>query len=241
MSQPVPRSRLTIAVTCTLIYGIAAGLVGGLWCVAGAGMYGSPLALVNGNELLLYVGFLIVGPALSLLGGLVSLSHPRIASRILLLGGCLSACLSMMVITTDAHVIPLLIITVPMLLLGAWLQWASSPQAAPATPLTTTLPNSLSRQQTLSILVSASAFVISFIGTFALTAYLTMENVLGFRTQPVNFMIDNARWPDTYLVLTLLGVSLLLIPVVQLLRLRWSLLIGMWMSLGLSLLIVWIR
>lgn len=225
-----------VSVTCAVFYGITAGLAGGLWCVAGAGMYGSPFMSEMGWENLFYVLMILVGPGLSLVAGLVALARPRLAGWVYLLGGLLSLAMSLSIITTDAGPLPLVLIVVPMLTLGGLL--LKNSRTVIGEEVSSTQVN---RGIAISIFVKTGLFLAGLVGMFVVASYINIENVFGFRQQPILFGLDGQKPADTYATLVLLGATFLLIPMVRWLKLRWDALIGMWVALVLSLIIVWMR
>ncbi len=224
------------SVTCAIFYGITAGLAGGLWCVAGAGMYGSPFMSEMGWENLFYALMILVGPGLSLMAGLLALARPRQAGWVHLIGGLLSLAMSLSVITTDTGPLPLVLIAVPMLTLGGLLLKNSHTVIEEGVRST-----QVKQVRAISILLKAGLFLIGFVGMFVVASYINIENVFGFRQQPVMFGYDGQKPADTYATLVLLGATFVLIPVVRWLKLQWDALIGMWIALALSLIVIWMR
>lgn len=224
------------SVTCALFYGITAGLAGGLWCVAGAGMYGSPFPLETRWENLFYALMILVGPGLSIVAGFLALARPRQAGWVYLLGGLLSLGFSASIITTDAGPLPLVLIVVPILILGGML--LKNSHCAQDVVITNA---HTSRSHPASIMVGAGLFLVGLVGMFVLAGYVNIENVFGFRQQAVMFGFDYDKPADTFATLVLLGATLLLVPVVWWLKLRWEALVGMWIALALSLVIIWMR
>src|SRR5580765_8746625 len=114
-----------------LIFGTVEGLGAALWCAAGAGIYGSPLAGMGGLELAHVWAFLLTGPLSALLAAIVILWQPRWGAAWLIAGALasgtlVSGALAAPYFTTDAHILPLALVSLPMLVIGLWLIWASA-------------------------------------------------------------------------------------------------------------------
>ncbi len=108
------------------ILGILVGLAALLWCLAGAGLYGSPLSIFHGcREFYFIVAFLLLGPLLFLLSAFLVWWNPARTSQLLMVGGTTSAvCLgryTTVPANLAADVIPLL-----MLLIGRTLACSTS-------------------------------------------------------------------------------------------------------------------
>ncbi len=99
----------------------------------------------------------------------------------------------------------------------------------------------VNRGLAISILVRAGLFLAGLVGMIVVASYLNIENVFGFRQQPVMFGLDGQKPADTYATLVLFGATLLLVPVVRWLKLRWDAMVGIWVALVLSLIIIWMR
>ena|SRR6478752_10343878 len=104
-----------------LVFGVAVSLGAALWCVGGAGMFGSPLAGESDRELAHVWAFLVIGPFSALPAAIVSLWKPRWGAIWLIAGGIVSGALAIPYFSTDAGVVPLVLVPLPMLLLGMWL------------------------------------------------------------------------------------------------------------------------
>jgi hypothetical protein len=97
-----------------------------LWCVAGAGIYGSPLAGLDREELLKVSAFLLAGPLSVLPAVILARYHPMWGSLWLVVGGLISGYLILFSIPHPnlrgglhfEAVVPLLLVSLPMLILG---------------------------------------------------------------------------------------------------------------------------
>ena len=78
-----------LTILCIALAALEAGGAG-LWCVAGAGIYGSPLDNMHGDELRLVLAFLLIGPFLFLAASLLMLARPRLGGGVLAAGGVAS-------------------------------------------------------------------------------------------------------------------------------------------------------
>jgi hypothetical protein len=112
--------------TACLIFGVVEFLAAALWCLAGAGIYGSPLAILRGGELARALAFLIAGPFSALPAVVLALWRPRLGALWLIAGGAVSAVLALPYLTTHASVFPMALASLPMLLAGVWLVRASA-------------------------------------------------------------------------------------------------------------------
>lgn len=121
---PVP-STLTFVSLCL---GVLAFLGTALWCVGGAGMYGSPLAGISGKELVKVWAFLLVGPLSILPAAILAIHRPRWGGLWSIVGGLLSGYLIWFVIPDPNQrgglhfeaIVPLVLVSAPMLGLGVW-------------------------------------------------------------------------------------------------------------------------
>jgi hypothetical protein len=64
---------------------------------------------------------LLSGPFSALLAAILALWYPKAGAAWFVLGGICSGCLAITFLDTDAGMIPLLLVSVPMLVIGAWL------------------------------------------------------------------------------------------------------------------------
>jgi hypothetical protein len=104
-----------------LVVGALLAFGGALWCLGGAGIYGSPLAGMQGEERTRVWAFLLTGPFSALPAGILTRWYPKVGAVWFLLGGICSACLAVTFLGTDAGLVPLLVVSVPMVAVGAWL------------------------------------------------------------------------------------------------------------------------
>jgi hypothetical protein len=86
----------------TLALGVVVFLGAALWCLGGAGIYGSPLAGMSGDELIRVWAFLILGPFSVLPAAVAMWAKPRLGAAWLIVTGALSGCLSALFLRTDA-------------------------------------------------------------------------------------------------------------------------------------------
>ncbi|KAF0240678.1 MAG: hypothetical protein FD180_4813 [Planctomycetota bacterium] len=108
-----------------------------LWCVAGAGIYGSPLAEMSDREMFHVAIFMLAGPLLILPATFVARHQPLLGSLALLAGAVTSAFWHILVVMkpygveqlfrsspTFEALVPLLVVSLPMAVLGAtWMMW----------------------------------------------------------------------------------------------------------------------
>jgi hypothetical protein len=125
MSSTSPSPWLT---RLALALGILELLGAGLWCVGGAGIYGSPLVGMSADELTKVWAFLLVGPFSVLPAALAMWWNSRLGTAWLVVAGVLSGCLGTLFLSTDAGVFPILLVSLPMLVLGVW-QWYEETQS----------------------------------------------------------------------------------------------------------------
>lgn len=111
---------MTLKVAC-LVLGVLELLGAGLWCLAGAGIYGSPLAEMSEGDLLHVWAFLLVGPFAVLPFAVCALWRPAWGAVGLLTGGLISAGLAVPFLLTDASVFPHLLVSFPMFVTGSLL------------------------------------------------------------------------------------------------------------------------
>lgn len=104
----------------------------GLWCLAGAGMYGSPLVGMSGRDLAKIIAFFLMGPLLVLPACILARSLPKPAGLLLLVTAVVSGLWHIMVVMSPFGVeqllrgepafealVPLALVSLPMMLLGA--------------------------------------------------------------------------------------------------------------------------
>lgn len=104
-----------------LVVGGLLTLGGALWCLGGAGIYGSPLVGMQREELTRVWAFLLAGPFSALPAALLTQWYPKVGAAWFLLGGICSAGLAVTFLGTDAGMVPLLMVSLPMFAVGAWL------------------------------------------------------------------------------------------------------------------------
>jgi hypothetical protein len=109
-----------------LVVGVLLAVGGALWCLAGAGIYGSPLTEMQGEELTRVWAFLLIGPFSALPAAVLTRWYLKAGAAWFVFGGIGSACLAITFLFTDASVFPLLLVSLPMLAVGAGLLLAGS-------------------------------------------------------------------------------------------------------------------
>lgn len=110
-----------------LLFGAFLLLGAGLWCIGGAGIYGSPLAGMSRSDFEKICAYLLVGPMSVLPATIVASRHPLWGGAWLIFGGILSGFITLVIIPDPIlrgkmnfeTLAPLLIVSLPMLLLGA--------------------------------------------------------------------------------------------------------------------------
>ena len=113
--------------TACSVFGVLVGLAALLWCVAGAGIYGSPLAALYGcREFNFLVAFLIFGPFLSLFAAVYVWFHPAGTSWLLLGGGAISSVVIGRYLISEPVAWLLTLVPFTMLLIGQLIRGAST-------------------------------------------------------------------------------------------------------------------
>ena len=110
-----------------------------LWCIAGAGIYGSPLVGMSGGELMKVLAFLLAGPVSVLPAAMLARYRPRLSGLWLIGGGLYSAYLIVFSIPHPnlrgglhfESSVPLLLVSVPMLIVGVWQMHAANKTSDP--------------------------------------------------------------------------------------------------------------
>lgn len=230
--------------TFCLILGVLQALGAALWILAGAGPYGSPLA---GPEREYVVAFLLTGPLSALLASIVLLWRPRWGAAWLLVGGMASGVLACSFLSTDAHVLPLALVSVPMVILGTWstraISMAGSRGAGSGCPDAPPSRRDL-RDRRVSTLLGTLLFIIALVVTYALFIVLAVHNVTGLRgaVRTDNpFMRENQDLADGVVVLLMSLLVAFITRIRQRLRLRGEAIAGMWAALFLGGLVILIR
>ncbi|HMP59603.1 MAG TPA: hypothetical protein PKD86_09640 [Gemmatales bacterium] len=233
--------------TFCLIFGVVEALGAALWCLVGAGIYGSPLAILQGQELTHVLAFLIAGPFSALPASIVVLWRPRWGAAWLIAGGIASGALAIPYLSTDAHILPLALVSFPMLVVGLWLiRDSNSTRESGAGSGHPVEPGGQqdSRGGIGSILLGTLLFVVAVVGTYALVIVLAVNNVTGLRgaiRADNPFSHENQDLADVVVVL-LVAIAVTLITLVRKrLRLRGEAIAGMWLAVLLGGLIILIR
>lgn len=234
MSKALPQG----VKTAYLIFGIVESLGAALWCLAGAGIYGSPLADLRGPERTHVLAFLVAGPFSALPAVILALWKPRGGAAWLVAGGLVSGVLAVPYFSTDAGVFPLMLTSLPMLIAGLWLIGASAiarrAPTQPAEPARGSNGEPAHRAGAGSMLLGIALFLAAWVGTFALLIVLTVNNVTGLRGPTLShnrFVHENENVADAVVLLVLAGGAALLGIVRKRLRLRGEFLAGMWVAL----------
>ncbi|MBX3426406.1 MAG: hypothetical protein KF688_12060 [Pirellulales bacterium] len=233
--------------TACLIFGVVEALGAGLWLLAGAGVYGSPLAGMDGPELARIGAFLLAGPLSALLAAIVVLRRPRWGAAWLVAGGFASGALAVPFLRTDAHILPLALVSLPMLVVGLWLIKASAD--ATGSGAGSEHPVEPGRQQDSrsgigSVLLGVLLFLIAAVGTYALTIALAINNVTGLRgaIRPDNPLIRENQDLADGIVVVLVATAVVGITMLRKrLRLRWEAVAGTWAAVLLGGLILLLR
>jgi hypothetical protein len=97
-------------------------LASGLWSVAGAGMYGSPLSGLPGDEHLNIVVFLLIGPVAFFVIACSMFAFPRTGAACLVVAGVLAIWRVALLPKWTEPVAMFFFVPAPMLMLGIW-QW----------------------------------------------------------------------------------------------------------------------
>ena len=217
--------------TSCLIFGVSEALGAVIWCVAGAGIFGSPLTGMDRLNLVHVWAFLLTGPFSALLAAIVALWRPRAGGAWLVGGGVASGVFAVPFLLTDAHILPLALASAPMVLMGR--RMLRSDQVARAAGET---DNGRSRNATgkqgsassiKSVLLGAVFFFVAACG--ALAPFLLLMDGAGE---------SRYRFAGGALLL-LVSVAGLLTVMRKRLHVRFEFLAGMWLAsllVGLNLL-----
>lgn len=230
--------------TFYLIFGIVEFLVAALWCLAGAGIYGSPLAIFRGQELMHVLAFLSAGPFSVLPAAILALWQPRWGAIWLIVGGLISAALAVPYFSTDASVLPLILASLPMFIAGIWLirasTLASREQMQPAEQASGSEGQQVRRDE-MDLLPRVLLFLAAWIGTDAVLIVLVYYNVTGLRGPRLSnqlFAYENETLANGVVLLLLAGVVGFMSFVRKRLRLRAEFVAGMWIALLLGGLVI---
>jgi hypothetical protein len=121
-----------------LVLGILELAGAALWCIAGAGIYGSPLAGMDSRELIKVLLFLLVGSLSVLPAAILARYRPWWGSLWLICGGLLSGYLILFSIPHPnlrgrlhfESLVPLLLVSMPMLVVGVWQMHTASARSS---------------------------------------------------------------------------------------------------------------
>jgi hypothetical protein len=233
--------------TFSLIFGVVEALGATLWCLGGAGIYGSLLGMFRGLELAHLWAFLIIGPFSALLAAVVALWRARWGAAWLITSGLASGALAIPYLSTDAHILPLAFVSLPMIVVGLWLIRASARAsgfgAGAGHPIE---PGGQpdARGGMGSILFGVLLFLVAAVGTYTLLSVLAVNNVTGLRGKPRPdnpFVQENQDLADGVVVLLVAALIGLITLVRKRLRLRGEAVAGMWLAVLLGGLIILIR
>ncbi len=189
--------------------------------------------------------FLIVGPTSAFLAGILVLWRARWGAESLIVGGVSSAVLAVPYLPTDAHILPLALVSLPMVLVGLWLLWlsrrsdrlageAERPADAPGQP-----PFSAGVGP---VLLRTLLFLVGFIGTLELFRVLDAYNVTGLPHPSDPDPSKNVQLAYPVLLLFMAAGAGLISFIRKWLLVRVEVLVGMWLALlvlTLPLLPVW--
>ena len=97
-----------------------------LWCIAGAGIYGLPLLILEGRELIKVCVFLVAGTLSLLRAAILALDRPCRGAYWMIGGGMLSGYLILFSIPHPnlrgglhfESLVPLLLVSIPMIVIG---------------------------------------------------------------------------------------------------------------------------
>jgi len=233
--------------TFGLIFGVVEALGAALWCLAGAGIYGSPIAGMQGPELAQVGAFLLTGPLSAFAASIVLFWRPRWGAAWLVAGGLASGALAVHYFSTDAQILPLAIVSVPMLGVGLWVIRASSSAAGGGTASghlvepggQQDLPGGMG-----SALLGVLRFLVAVVGTYALFIALAVNNITGLRgtiRSDNPFVHENQDLADGVVVLFVATLVTLITSVRKRLRLRGEVVAGMWLAVFLGGLVIRVR
>lgn len=108
-------------VSIALIYGVIAGLVAILWAalfLSQLNINAMPLGGMSWQETVVVFAFVVSGPLVSLMAGIIALKRPSFAALLFLIGGTISTGLAIVMISSDSQSFPLLLVTASMLGIG---------------------------------------------------------------------------------------------------------------------------
>jgi hypothetical protein len=233
--------------TFCLIFGTVETFLGILWCLAGAGIYGSPLGFEHGLELAYLLGVLFTGPLSALPAAIVVLWKPRAGAIWLIVGAIASGILALASLTTGSHIAPIPgVFSLPMLVVGLWLLRRIGRKKGPGTD--TEDLGELQERQTpggiRSILVGGVFFLAAWIGTYSIFIALAINNVTGLRGPPLShnpFVAENEDLADFTVLLLVAVIVSLATGWRRRLRLRGEVVAGMWAAALLGGLVILIR
>lgn len=229
-----------------LIFGTVETLSAALWCVAGAGFYGSPLAGMSNRELIHVWAFLLSGPFSVLPAVLIARRKPRWGAAWLLIGGLVSGVLAIPYLSTDASLLPLVLVSIPMFDVGLWLfrhpvgPGEFNPHSDPSVRSGERAVPKLGIGTMILRLVS---FLSAFALTYLLFILLAVNNVLGLRGEPTAdapFVYEHQGMADSVVLILVAAVVGLVTAVRRRFHLYWEVVAGMWLAVllvGLMLLV----
>ncbi len=238
--------------TFCVIFGAVQAMGAAFWCLVGAGIYGSPLAGLRGLELAQVLGVLLIGPLSALPAAIVVLWRPRWGAAWLIASGLSYGALACahilppygaLALGTGAHILPLVLVSFPMLVVGLWLIWQSTKTsrfgAGAGHPVK---PGG--QQEFRGGMGSLLLFLIATLGTYVLCTVLAVNNVTGLRGAPHSdnrFIHENQDLADGVVLLLVATVVGLLTLGRKPLRLRGEAVAGTWLAVLLGSLSILIR
>jgi hypothetical protein len=217
--------------TICLLFGVVELTCAALWCVGGAGVYGSPLVGLDDAQRTRVWLFLAVGPFSVLPAALTMLWHRRLGAAWLVGGGVVSGGMAVTWFLADRGVLLAPLVWAPMIGVGLW------QLLSPAGPAST---DTRTGARAGSLALGVTLFVAGWVGTYALLLALALNNVTGLRGGPVPdaFTVENQDLADS-LTLLVVGAAVALVTLLRgRLKLRWEFLAGQWVAVLLAGLVI---
>jgi hypothetical protein len=214
--------------TVCLLFGVVELACAALWCAAGAGIYGSPLAGMSDAQRTKAWLFLALGPFSVLPAALTMQWHRRLGAAWLVGAGLLSGLMAVRWFLADRGVLLAPLVSAPMVGVGLWQLLSRRASAREAEGTRTARAGSL--------VLGVILFVVGWVGTYALILVLAINNVTGLRGEflPGTLTCQDQDYADTVVLLLVGGVVTLLTLLRKRLRLRWEFLAGLWAAVFLT-------
>jgi hypothetical protein len=105
-------------IVLALFLSVAQLLLTASWCVVGAGLYGSPLGGMSGEELAWVWSVLAIGPFFAFPAALITVLNRRLGAACLVVSG-LTGCLAMLIIRTGLAWTPVFVVSILLFSVGA--------------------------------------------------------------------------------------------------------------------------